>query len=176
MEVSQPRSNERVGLADTKGLTVDRACNALKLNEILVLGSARLTSAVRDAGLQGIAVDFDKSRSQGPHIAVYDLNDPAQFSSLVGFINLERSRIIWAHFAPSCGTDSRARGRPLKSWEQEGFKFRNLYAQILILWACRNFLEQTNFGQRLLTSLTGRLLSWYSCYIILGLQFQSTIR
>ena len=95
MEVSQPRSNERVELADTEGLTVDRACNALKLNEILVLGSARLTSAVRDAGLQGIAVDFDKSRSQGPHIAVYDLNDPAQFSSLVGFINLERSRIIW---------------------------------------------------------------------------------
>lgn len=36
--------------------------------------------------------------------------------------NLEKGRRIWAHFAPSCGTASRARERPLKSWENKGFK------------------------------------------------------
>ncbi len=51
-----------------------------------------------------IAVDYDKTRSSGPHIAVYDLNDPLQFDSLVEFIRLERHRIVWVHFAPSCGT------------------------------------------------------------------------
>ena len=64
--------------------------SALNLNEVILLevfaGSARLTAAVRDAGMQGIAVDHDKSGSSGPHIAVYDLNDPEQFAALVQFV------------------------------------------------------------------------------------------
>ena len=67
-------------------------------------------------------MDYDKTRSSGPHIAVYDLNDPLQFDSLVEFIRLERHRIVWVHFAPSCGTASRARERPLKSWERKGYR------------------------------------------------------
>ena len=67
-------------------------------------------------------MDYDKNRSSGPHIAVYDLNDPSQFESLVEFIRLEKHRIVWVHFAPSCGTASRARERPLKSWERRGYR------------------------------------------------------
>ena len=29
---------------------------------------------------------------------------------------------MWVHFAPSCGTASRARERPLKSWERKGYR------------------------------------------------------
>ena len=64
----------------------------------------------------------DKSRSSGPHIALYDLNDQSQFDALVEFIRLEKHRIIWVHFAPSCGTASRARERPLKALEKQGYR------------------------------------------------------
>ena len=103
-----------------------RRFHSLNLNDVIVVeifaGSARLTSAVRDAGLQGIAVDFDKSRSNGPHIALFDLNDPSQFSALIAFLEKERHRIIWVHFAPSCGTASRARERPIKHLQKKGFR------------------------------------------------------
>ena len=121
--------DKKTKLSPTEEPMVDRCqkpFSSLSLNEVLVLeifaGSARLTAAVRDAGMQGIAVDYDKTRSSGPHIAVYDLNDPSQFESLVEFIKLEKHRIVWVHFAPSCGTASRARERPLKSWERKGYR------------------------------------------------------
>ena len=114
---------------NTEEPTVNRCqkpFSALSLSEVLCIeifaGSARLTAAVRDAGMQGIAVDYDKTRSSGPHIAVYDLNDPSQFEALVEFIRLEKHRIVWVHFAPSCGTASRARERPLRSWERKGYR------------------------------------------------------
>ena len=116
-------------LASAEGPQVDRCCDnlrALNLSDVLVIeifaGSARLTAAIRDAGMAGVAVDHDKSRSTGPHIALYDLNDRSQFDALVKFIRLEKHRIIWVHFAPSCGTASRAGERPLKSWERKGYR------------------------------------------------------
>ena len=121
--------HKRGKMPSTEGHPVDRSGEsflASHLSDVLVIeifaGSARLTSAIRDAGMAGVAVDHDKSRSTGPHIALYDLNDRSQFDALVDFIRMERHRIIWVHFAPSCGTASRARERPLKSWEQKGFK------------------------------------------------------
>ena len=104
--------HKRGKLEHTEGPLVDRRCESfrtLNLSDVLVLeifaGSARLTAAIRDAGMAGVAVDHDKSRSSGPHIALYDLNDQSQFDALVEFIRLEKHRIIWVHFAPSCGTD-----------------------------------------------------------------------
>ena len=74
--------------ASTEGPQVDRCRDkfrALNLNDVLVIeifaGSARLTAAIRDAGMAGVAVDHDKSRSAGPHIALYDLNDRSQFDA-----------------------------------------------------------------------------------------------
>ena len=121
--------HKRGKTSSTEGHQVDRSGDRFltsHLSDVLVIeifaGSARLTAAIRDAGMAGVAVDHDKSRSTRPHIALYDLNDRSQFDALVDFIRLERHRIIWVHFAPSCGTASRARERPLKSWEKKGFK------------------------------------------------------
>ena len=121
--------HKRGKLASAEGPQVDRCCDnlrALNLSDVLVIeifaGSARQTAAIRDAGMAGVAVDHDKFRSTGPHIALYDLNDRSQFDALVEFIRLEKHRIIWVHFAPSCGTASRARERPLKSLEKKGYR------------------------------------------------------
>ena len=121
--------HKRGKLEHTEGPLVNRCFEnfrTLNLSDVLVIeifaGSARLTAAIRDAGMARVAVDHDKSRSSGPHIALYDLNDQSQFDALVEFIRLEKRRIIWVHFAPSCGTASRARERPLKSLEKRGYR------------------------------------------------------
>ena len=85
-------------------------------------GTARLTRAVRDLGMAAMAVDKDNSRAQSVHVACYDLNEPDQLHALCDFIERHRHQILWAHFAPSCGTASRARGRPLPKLEKMGIK------------------------------------------------------
>lgn len=85
-------------------------------------GTGRLTRAIRDLGMSAMAVDKDKSRAQSVHVACYDLNDPDQLLALCDFIEKHHEKILWAHFAPSCGTASRARGRPLPKLERLGLK------------------------------------------------------
>ena len=96
------------------------------LDEVMVLeifaGTGRLTRAVRDIGMASMAVDKDKSRAQSVHVACYDLNDPDQLQALCDFITKHHLRILWVHFAPSCGTASRARGRPLPKLAKLGLK------------------------------------------------------
>jgi len=96
------------------------------LDETMVLeifaGTARLTRAVRDLGMAAMAVDKDNSRAQSVHVACYDLNEPDQLQALCDFIERHRHQILWAHFAPSCGTASRARGRPLPKLAKMGIK------------------------------------------------------
>ena len=96
------------------------------LDSIMVIeifaGTARLTRAVRDIGLSGLAVDTDSNRAQNVHIANYDLNDPAQFQALCELVQKHHDQILWVHFAPACGTASRARGRPLPKLQKLGVK------------------------------------------------------
>ena len=96
------------------------------LDSIMVIevfaGTARLTRAVRDIGLSGLAVDKDRNRAQNVHIANYDLNDPAQFRALCELVQKHHDQILWVHFAPACGTASRARGRPLPKLQKLGVK------------------------------------------------------
>eukprot|EP00435_Cladocopium_sp_Y103_P069221 s1948_g32.t3 len=98
----------------------------VNLHEVMVLeifaGTARLTRAIRDAGMSAMAVDKDNKRAQSVHIANYDLNDPDQLAALCDFIRKHQHLILWAHFAPSCGTASRARGRPLPKLARLGVK------------------------------------------------------
>ena len=100
--------------------------DGIRLDEVMVLeifaGTARLTRAVRDAGMSAMAIDKDAQRAQSVHIAHYDLNDPEQLAALEDFIGKHSDRILWAHFAPSCGTASRARGKPLPKLEKLGIK------------------------------------------------------
>ena len=100
----------------------DRRFTGFRLDEILVLeifsGTGRLTRAIKDLGMQGMAVDKDSHRSQSVHVANYDLNEPDQLDALCEFISKHQKQILWAHFAPSCGTASRARGKPLPKLEK----------------------------------------------------------
>ena len=96
------------------------------LDEVMVLeifaGTARLTRAIRDIGMAAMAVDKDSTRAQSVHVACYDLNDPDQLEALCVFISKHHHQILWAHFAPSCGTASRACGRPLPKLAKMGIK------------------------------------------------------
>ena len=76
-------------------------------------GTCRLSKACRGLGLQALSVDKDVTRSENQVVAKYDLCDPGQFGTLVKLVQLERHRLVHAHFAPSCGTASRARERPV---------------------------------------------------------------
>eukprot|EP00435_Cladocopium_sp_Y103_P018289 s5093_g4.t1 len=107
--------------------TKDGRCKkGVPLHDIMVLeifaGTARLSRAVRDKGMKSVAVGKDSKRASGIHIATYDLNDPDQLAALCDFIRRHRDVILWAHFAPSCGTASRARGRPLPKLAKLGVK------------------------------------------------------
>eukprot|EP00434_Breviolum_minutum_P036682 symbB.v1.2.032515.t1/scaffold3913.1/size48432/3 len=81
----------------------------------------QLTSALRDRGFRTMAIDRDKSRSKQVHIVQYDLENPHQLEALLSLLEKERDAVLWVHFAPSCGTASRSRERPLKHLERQGF-------------------------------------------------------
>ena len=76
-------------------------------------GSARLSKACRKLGFEAVAVDQTKDRSEQFPIFQIDVTDSRSFSNLESFIDVEKDAIFHAHFAPSCGTASRARGRPI---------------------------------------------------------------
>ena len=50
------------------------------------------------------------------------MNEPDQLAALCEFSVKHSQVILWAHFAPSCGTASGARGRPLPKLEKMGIK------------------------------------------------------
>ena len=76
-------------------------------------GSARLSKACRRLGFEAVAVDQTKDRSEQFPIFQIDVTDSQSFLELESFIDVEKDAILHAHFAPSCGTASRARGRPI---------------------------------------------------------------
>ena len=74
-------------------------------------GSCRLSKACRGVGLQALSVDKDVSRAENAVVAKYDLCNENHFSILESLVRAERHRLLHAHFAPSCGTASKARER-----------------------------------------------------------------
>ena len=76
-------------------------------------GTCRLSKACRSLGLQALAIDKDVNRAENAVVAKFDLCDGNQFSTLEQLVKAERHRLVHAHFAPSCGTASRARERPV---------------------------------------------------------------
>ena len=74
-------------------------------------GSCRLTKACRKAGLRALGIDKDPKRAENETVAVYDICEPDQLQALLTVIDCERSQLVHAHFAPSCGTASTARER-----------------------------------------------------------------
>ena len=76
-------------------------------------GSARLTKTARAMGFKGVAVDHSSKRSCGVDICIFDLANPAELEDLLEYIRKDSARIALIWIAPSCGTASRARERPI---------------------------------------------------------------
>ena len=98
-----------------------RSVHDLLVVEIFA-GSARLTKACKGLGLRAVAVDKTSGRSEGPHIFHCDVTDPEDYQALVSFLEAEKDSLAWAHFAPACGTASKAREKKQHKLEREGFK------------------------------------------------------
>ena len=81
-------------------------------------GSGNLSETVRDAGLTVHAIDsVSKSKRQsGVSIHVLDLTKENDISILLDVAC--HGAIVSAHFAPPCGTSSKARERPLPPGHQ----------------------------------------------------------
>ena len=102
-EGNQPASNSKFHNIDINQLFILEIC----------AGSARLTKAAREHGFKGLAFDHSDIRSCGIEICNFDLADPQQLQDLLHFITIEAPNIAVIWIAPSCGTASRARERPL---------------------------------------------------------------
>ena len=87
------------------------------IEDILIVeicaGSARLTKTARAMGFKGVAVDHSSKRSCGVDICIFDLANPAELEDLLEYIRKDSARIALIWIAPSCGTASRARERPI---------------------------------------------------------------
>ena len=84
-------------------------------------GTCRLSKACRDVGLRATAVDKDRNRSEQFKILECDLTDSSELHRLEQYIASEGDDMLHAHFAPSCGTCSRAREIPIPHvpWDQQ---------------------------------------------------------
>ena len=100
----------------SSGATASRFHN-MDIGQMYILeicaGSARLTKAAREQGFKGLAFDHSDGRSCGIEICNIELADPQQLQDLLEFITVEAPDIAAIWIAPSCGTASRARERPL---------------------------------------------------------------
>ena len=111
---SKKRKKMEDGFAESKG---SQAKFHNSVEDIIIIevcaGSARLTKAARAMGFKGVAVDHSDKRSCGVDICIFDLTDPLQLQDLLEYIRKDASRIALIWVAPSCGTASRARERPI---------------------------------------------------------------
>ena len=85
-------------------------------------GSARLSKAAKEVGFQVLPIDKSTARSSQIFIAQYDLANPDAIQALLDLIRTEAYRIVGIHFAPACGTASKAREKKLVQDAKKGFK------------------------------------------------------
>eukprot|EP00435_Cladocopium_sp_Y103_P072300 s179_g39.t2 len=78
-----------------------------------------LSKACKDVGLRATAVEKDKNRSENFAIFPCDLTNAEDFLQLQNYIEAESEALVHAHFAPSCGTCSRAREIPVPGLTSE---------------------------------------------------------
>ena len=72
-------------------------------------GTGRLSFACRQLGLRALPIDKDPKRAEKVISANFDVTDADQLQRLLELVHAEKDNIIHAHFAPSCGTSSKAR-------------------------------------------------------------------
>ena len=74
-------------------------------------GSCRFSKACKNLGFRVLAVDKNPKRAENFPVASFDLTRPHDFNTVCKFAEAEREELLLAHFAPSCGTASKARER-----------------------------------------------------------------
>ena len=74
-------------------------------------GSCRFSKACKNLGFRVLAVDKNPRRAENFPVASFDLTRPHDFNTVCKFAEAEREDLLLAHFAPSCGTASKARER-----------------------------------------------------------------
>eukprot|EP00435_Cladocopium_sp_Y103_P002681 s223_g1.t1 len=87
----------------------------------LFAGSARLTKACQQIGVRSVAVDKDPKRSHGTKFFSCDVTKPEELEMFRVFLRAEKDSLAWVHFAPACGTASRAREKPNRTLEKAGY-------------------------------------------------------
>ena len=83
-------------------------------------GSCRLSKACKQVGFRVTAVDKVEDRAENFPIYQGDVTNSAERTLLLQYIEAEKEELLHIHFAPSCGTASRAREKapgppPLRS-------------------------------------------------------------
>ena len=121
-----PKVSQQVDYSNKLPFQMDKSKFAGRsINDLLVVeifaGSARLTKACRGLGMRAVAVDKTQDRSEGSHIFQCDVTNESDRQSLVAFLEAERGNLGWLHFAPACGTASKAREREQPGLERKGF-------------------------------------------------------
>ena len=93
------------------------------LGDLLIIevsaNTDRLSISAREAGFRRLSVDKSSERCKGAHIATFDLSQDSDVARLVEIIAVEKNK-AWLHFAPACGTASRAREKRLPKLESAG--------------------------------------------------------
>ena len=78
-------------------------------------GSAVLSEALAGAGFDVLAVDWNRNKNAAKHpITRIDLTTVA--GQEVVLLELSHQNVVYVHFAPPCGTMSRAREKPISRW------------------------------------------------------------
>ena len=76
-------------------------------------GSCRLSKACKNLGFQVAAIDKDKNRSENFTTYQCDVGNSDELKLLKEYLDSEQLALLHVHFAPSCGTASRAREKPI---------------------------------------------------------------
>ena len=96
------------------------------LSDVLMVeiyaGSARLARACRHVGCRSVAVDKTTERAHGSKNFVCDVTKTEELEMLKQFLQAEKQNLGWVHFAPACGTASKAREKPNRVLEKAGFR------------------------------------------------------
>ena len=122
------QTTDQFGITEKHGeLCHDRQrFTGLATSDLLFLeiygGTARLSKAARDAGLQVLPIDKTSMRASQIFVAQYDVTNPEELAALLELIETEHKRVLAVHLAPACGTASRAREKKLSNLARKGFK------------------------------------------------------
>ena len=126
---SQIETNQQIRSASVSQIFVHdqfQSCrfHGKPISDFLIIeifaGTARLSITAREAGFRSLSVDKTSERCKGAHIAIFDLSQDADVARLMDVISAEKDNIAWVHFAPACGTASRAREKRLPRLESAG--------------------------------------------------------